>query len=143
LAPSSPVGCDSVESSSPPLRQNFEPVVVEDVTDEDSDDELDDVIAPSITHDDDDDSVDDLLADDDILQKLVDEMGLDPSIVHPTPASRLSAVQISEIAQACVKTLEEHGRITLALLSFLSSTYDSTSKTPTSSSSNAIYTHRD
>jgi len=103
--------CDSTDVS--PFTQNNEQIVVEEVTE-------------------DDDSLDAPPVDTDILQKLVVEMGLDPAIANPTPSSRLSAVQISEIAQACIKTLEEHGRITPALLSFLSSIYGSSSNIPTS-----------
>jgi hypothetical protein len=129
---SSSVESELVMFSSPSVHQT-EPMVVEDVTEDDSDDELDDEAISSISPDENDDSIADMIANNTNLQKLVEEMGLDPSIAHPTPSSRLSAVQIGEIAQACIKTLEKHGRITPALISFLSSNYDSSSRTPTSS----------
>jgi len=81
-------------------------------------------------------SIDDDLSanplDNDLLHKLVEEMGLDRSLADSMNNSSLSQKQIGEIAKACVDTLQKHGRITPELLSFLSSNAFSPTNVPTS-----------
>ena len=126
-APSNSIPVPDFSESSP-----SDPIVVEAVTD------VDDLNDKSVVNDDDDnDECDDLLLDPLLIDSLANELGLDPSVVNPSStAPSLSQKQIGEIAQACVKILQEHGRITPALLTFLSTVTDGSSNNPTSMTPN-------